>query len=130
MATGPTELVIANAAGKLSLSSDRITETRTGAAPAAFDRRPEAAPTDVAAYVGAYRSPELDTAYEVVMREGQLWLKRRKFPDAAMTPTIADSFLASGSGNEAHIEFRRDSSGRVSGFALTAGRVRHIEFQR
>jgi CubicO group peptidase (beta-lactamase class C family) len=130
VATAPAELVIANNAGKLTLSRDSITETRPGAPAAVYDRCPQAAPQDLAPYAGAYRSPELDTSYEVVLREGRLWLKRRKFDDAALSPTITDGFLASGSGGETHLEFRRDSAGRISGFSLTAGRVRRIEFQR
>ena len=95
-----------------------------------FERRPEAAPKDLAAFAGVYRGEELDTSYEVVLRDGKLWVKRRKFKDAPMTPTIADCFLAVVDGGETHIEFHRDGAGRVMRFEMNAGRVRRIEFKR
>lgn len=130
VAVSPRELVLVSGAGKVTLAGERITESRNGAAPAVFVRRQEAAPKDLAAFAGVYRSEELDTSYEVVLRDGKLWIKRRKFHDAPMTPTIVDSFLGVVDGGEAHIEFHRDEAGRVQRFELNAGRVRHIEFKR
>ena len=121
---------LANAAGTVTLESGRITEKRPGAAPAVYERRAEAARTDLAAYAGVYRSEELDTSYEVRLRDGKLSLKRRKFAEAAMTPTLDDCFLVRVDGPEAHLVFHRDAAGRVTGFDLNAGRVRHLEFKR
>ena len=44
-----------------------------------------------------------------------------------LRPLYRDGFYAGGAGL---IRFERDRQGRVSGFVLWAGRVRHLRFQR
>lgn len=127
---GGKELLLGNGAGTVTLEAGRLTEKRTGTASTVFERSAEAKPKDLAAYAGVYRSQELDTSYEVRLHDGKLFLKRRKFAEAAMSPTVDDGFVVRVDGPEAHLVFHRDAAGRVSGFDLNAGRVRHLEFQR
>ncbi len=130
VATSPTELEVSSGAAKVTLAGGRITEARAGSPAAVYERGAEFVPKDPAAYAGVYRSEELDVSYEIVASEGKLWLTRRKFGTVPMAPTVADCFLAAVNSTQALLEFRRNPAGRVAGFALTAGRVRHIEFQR
>jgi hypothetical protein len=58
----------------------------------------------------------------------KLWLKRLRWTPAQLTPTIQDGFLVSIGIGEAHLGFQRDAHGKVSGFLLNAGRVRHVRF--
>jgi hypothetical protein len=88
-----------------------------------------------AAYAGTYYSPELDVNYTVMVQEGQLILKRRKYGISRLLPTFADGFTGDispkvwGSGR-LNIIFNRDDKDRVAGFRLSAGRVRNLCFVR
>jgi hypothetical protein len=125
-----SEWVIGTGPATVKVDGDRLTETRPGNAPYVFERRPEWAGAELASFTGTYRSGELDAAWEITLRDGKLWLKRRKFAAIPMNPLIQDGFLAAVDGGKGLIEFQRDGAGRVSGFALSAGRVRHIAFKR
>jgi hypothetical protein len=80
--------------------------------------------------VGTYHSEELDVPYQVVSDGSKLWLKRMKYKPTALAPTIQDCFLTAVNGSEAHLEFERDGQGKVTGFLLNIGRVRHLRFTR
>jgi hypothetical protein len=82
---------------------------------------------ELAAYAGRYRSEELDVEWTLaVATDSALTLSRRRFPDQRATGAYRDGF---GSGVGA-IRFTRDPGGRITGFLLSAGRVRHIRFER
>ncbi|MCU1232428.1 MAG: beta-lactamase [Candidatus Solibacter sp.] len=130
---GPAKLQIAapvGSGGTVALAGDRITETRPGAHPEVYERRAEAQPKDLAAYAGTYHSDELDVPYQIQVTDGKLWLKRMKYKPTLLAPTMADGFLTPVNNSEAHLEFERDPQGRVTGFLLNIGRVRHLRFQR
>jgi hypothetical protein len=93
-----------------------------------FERREPFAPTpdELAAFAGAYRSDELEATYRLRVHEGALRLERMKQPPATLQPVVADTFT----GQPGTITFVRDASGRVTGFTLDAGRVRHLKFSR
>jgi hypothetical protein len=82
------------------------------------------------AYAGSYYSPELGVTWPIVVENGKLVLKL----DAAalteiageLTPAMRDAFSAGGG----FLQFKRDKSGRVTGFALSASRMRDIGFER
>jgi hypothetical protein len=82
---------------------------------------------DLAEYAGTYYSEELDTRYTLVVKDGKLILRRKKFDDAPLNPTLPESFRDPDLGE---LKFTRDSSKRVSGFELNAGRVRHLQFSK
>jgi CubicO group peptidase (beta-lactamase class C family) len=108
-----------------------------GPAPAFALIRPEddtaqftrAAPFDapLADFVGTYASDELDVQLVVELRGDSLVLTRRPADVMAMTPRYRDDFDVDELGN---VRFARDGSGRVTGFAIYAGRVRDVRFRR
>jgi len=89
--------------------------------------RPKPDAMTLAGYAGDYRSPELDAGYRFsvtgdTLRFSQAWEK-----PVALRPIYQDGFLA---GNAGIIRFLRDPRGRVVGFVLWAGRVRHLRFEK
>jgi CubicO group peptidase (beta-lactamase class C family) len=116
--------------GTIVLAGESLTETRPGARPVRYEKRYEAAPKSLIEYTGTYHSDELDIPYQIVSDGSKLWLKRMKSKPSALAPTIQDCFLASINNSEAHLEFERDGQGKVTGFLLNIGRVRHLRFTR
>lgn len=91
----------------------------------------EAAPVTgaaaLASYAATYRSPELDAVGAIVARGDSLFLDggwRGRIP---LTPLFRDGF---GMPGNQRLRFTRDARGRVTGFTLWAGRVRHLRFDR
>lgn len=81
----------------------------------------------LAEYAGVYYSEELDTRYTVVVKDGKLAMRRRKFEDTPLKPKSADEFTAANAGS---IKFTRDAQKRVAGFEINAGRVRNLRFTK
>lgn len=81
----------------------------------------------LAGYAGEYRSPELDAAWRLAMRGDTLQVARAWQTPIPLRPLYKDGFSA---GEEGLIRFLRDGRGRVTGFVLWAGRVRHLRFER
>ena len=88
-----------------------------------------AAPFDapIADFVGTYASDELDVQLVVERRGDSLVMRRRPADVMAMSPRYRDDFEVGELGN---VRFVRDASGRASGFAIYAGRVRDVKFRR
>jgi CubicO group peptidase (beta-lactamase class C family) len=84
-------------------------------------------PAQLGEFAGAYYSDELDTRYTVIVKDGKLAVRRRKFEDVALVPKSADEFTLADVGV---VRFIRDPQKRVSGFEINAGRVRHLVFSR
>lgn len=84
----------------------------------------------LAEYAGRYRSPELDSTYEVeVDAEGRLVASHWRNDPSVLTPTGSDTFT----GDQwflPEVRFVRDDSGRVTGFTVTGTRVRDLIFER
>ena len=78
-------------------------------------------------YAGTYTSDELDVKLVVAAKGDQLVLRRRPADEIELRPTYVDDFAAPGLGT---IRFARDKSGRVTGFAIFAGRVIDVRFTR
>jgi hypothetical protein len=108
---------------RLRIESDEVEDA---------ERIAVAVPPDSAlpAYVGTYYSPELDVAWDVVLRDGHLELARVKASlvnfGGPFVPVRRDAFTA-GAG---YVQFTRDAAGRVTGFDLSASRMRDIRFDR
>ena len=80
-------------------------------------------------YAGEYRSPELDSSYEVVVESGRLVARHWRNPPSTLSPTREDVFA----GDQwwfPEVRFNRDATGRVDGFAVTGARVRDLIFER
>ena len=94
-----------------------------------FDRvgAPVTTPERIGELAGRYRSEELDVDWTVrAGDDGGLLLERRRLPVQPLRPVFEDGFAA-GVGS---LRFTRGADGRVDGFLLTSGRVRHIRFDR
>jgi CubicO group peptidase (beta-lactamase class C family) len=88
---------------------------------------PDASRARLAQHVGRYRSEELDVDWTIRFEgDTTLVLVRRRAPDQRLTPVYVDGFAA-GVGS---LRFTRNSAGRIDGFLLTSGRIRHIRFER
>lgn len=90
-----------------------------------FVRQPPAFQT-FDAYVGRYRSEELDTEYAIELRDGKLLRVHRSLDEAELRPIARDLFSRGG----VTYEFARDRRGRVTGVTVHAGRVRSVAFTR
>jgi hypothetical protein len=89
--------------------------------------RPQPDSAALAALAGEYRNPELDARVRLALVRDTLRLDRGWQAAIPLTPLYRDGFVAGDVGN---IRFVRDRRGRVTGFVLWAGRVRHLRFDR
>ena len=80
----------------------------------------------LAGYAGTYVSPEIEPVYRIVVENDSLVLKRLKSKPEKHEPTVKDHF----SGLNGDIHFERDSTGKVTGFVLSAGRVTNFHFKK
>jgi CubicO group peptidase (beta-lactamase class C family) len=92
-----------------------------------FTRLPLASATaKLSDYVGSYDSPEVAVTWLVKPDSGGLVVMRDGRRVGKLEAVSRDVFLEDGS----TMDFTRDRSGRVTGFVLEAGRVRHLRFTR
>jgi CubicO group peptidase (beta-lactamase class C family) len=89
--------------------------------------RPRLDSASLAEYAGDYRSPELGAGYHLAIRGDTLRILRGWETPIPLAPFYQDGFRA---GNAGVIRFVRDSRGKVTGFVLWTGRVRHLRFER
>ncbi len=75
-------------------------------------------------FAGAYFSEELDTDWELAVRDDALYLTDG--PDDPLVPTVKDEFRL----GYVTMKFARDEVGRVTAMTVDAGRVRGIGFTR
>jgi hypothetical protein len=66
----------------------------------------------------------MDAVFRISVKDGKLQLARTKLRTAVIDPMFKDSFRTS----SGVMQFARDAAGRVSGFQLQGGRVRHLKF--
>jgi hypothetical protein len=83
-------------------------------------------PAKLAEYAGDYRSNEVDATHTWKVEKGQLVVYVNDRRLGVLEPTYNDGF-ARGS---TVIDVQRDAKGRIAGFLLEAGRVRHLRFTR
>ncbi len=82
---------------------------------------------EMQALAGSYYSQELDSTYRIEVRDGKLKLLRKKLRTHDVEPTFADALYVRQLGF-ARVE--RGANGKVTGFRLTAGRIRDLEFKK
>jgi CubicO group peptidase (beta-lactamase class C family) len=92
----------------------------------ALVRVPSVAPaaTELAAFAGVYRTDEMDAVFRISVSGEGLQLERLKVTPAALEPLFADAFRSP----VGILRFSRNAAGRVTGFLLEGGRVRHMKF--
>ena len=110
-AAGPSRMIVRTAA-------ETVTYTRADTA--------ALTPAKLAEYAGDYRSNEVDATHTWKVEKGQLVLYVNDRRLGVLEPTYKDGF-ARGS---TVIDVMRDAKGRIAGFVLEAGRVRHLRFTR
>ncbi len=124
--------------------TEYVFEDRKGEAPPTVRRTPAGEPPDIftrsvvvhpsarelTQYAGRYWSEELEVAYVVSFKEGQLTIRHRPFPAVPLLPTYADGFAPGGRSGGLLIRFTRDESGNIDGLSAYSGRVRHLRFSK
>ena len=101
---------------------------RTTGEAVTFTRADTAAltPAQLAEYAGDYRSREADATHTWKVEKGQLVAYASDRRLGVLEPTYKDGFTRGGN----VIDVERDAKGRIVGFVLEAGRVRHLRFTR
>jgi CubicO group peptidase (beta-lactamase class C family) len=101
---------------------------RTTAETVTYTRADTAAltPAKLAEYAGDYRNDEVDATHTWKVEKAQLVLYINDRRLGVLEPTYKDGFTRGGS----VIDVVRDPKGRITGFVLEAGRVRHLRFTR
>lgn len=89
---------------------------------------PGDSPARLAEYAGSYYSEELDTKYELAPLGGRLLVKKRVADGLTLSPQYADVF---GDGDRMiSARFVREPGGRVTGFLLSASRIKGLVFKK
>jgi CubicO group peptidase (beta-lactamase class C family) len=83
-------------------------------------------PAKLAEYAGNYRSDEVEATHNWKIEKGQLVLYINDRRLGVLEPSYRDGFTRGGS----VIDVQRDAKGRITGFLVEAGRVRHLRFTR
>lgn len=85
---------------------------------------------DLDGLAGRYFSAELDVSYEMISKDDQLFLRRRKYGSQLCRPTGEDSFRVS-SGLSLAFKVDRDvETQEVVGFRVSSGRVKDLKFRK
>ena len=84
-------------------------------------------PEQLAPLAGTYTSDDAETTFLAAVDQGALVLKHRPDVTIKLTPMYADAF---GAGQLGTVIFRRDGSGRPTGFSVVQDRVWDMRFQR
>jgi hypothetical protein len=83
-------------------------------------------PAALAEYAGDYRSDEVEATHTWKVEKGELVLYVNNRRLGVLEPTYKDGFTRGGN----VIDMVRDTKGRITGFVVEAGRVRHLRFTR
>ena len=109
---------------------DQMAEAPEPPAPEEEPEHPPLTEAQARQYTGSYRSPELDSTYDIVIDdEGRLVAEHWRNDPQVLTPTGDDTFV----GNPRifpGLRFVRDGSGRITAFTITGVRVRDLIFER
>jgi hypothetical protein len=80
----------------------------------------------LAEYAGEYRSDEAEVTHAWRVEKGQLVVYAGYRRLGVLEPTYKDGFTRGGS----VIDVMRDAKGRITGYVVESGRVRHLRFSR
>jgi CubicO group peptidase (beta-lactamase class C family) len=83
-------------------------------------------PAQLAAYAGNYRNDEVETTQTWKVEKGKLEVYANNRRLGVLEPSYKDGFTRGG--NE--IDIQRDTKGRITGYLVESGRVRHLRFTR
>jgi CubicO group peptidase (beta-lactamase class C family) len=110
-AAAPARMIVRSA-------SDSVTFTRADSA--------VLTPAQLAEFAGDYRSDEVEATHSWKVEKGQLVLYVNDRRVGVLEPSYKDGFTRGGN----VIDMTRDARGRITGFVVEAGRVRHLKFTR
>lgn len=80
-------------------------------------------------FAGKYYSPEIETVYNLNLKEEKLVFTTYQLPDEVeLNPTDKDSFSAGFP--VADLSFERDEQGNIKGFRASSGRTRGVYFEK
>ena len=82
------------------------------------------------AFAGTYYSPELGVSWAIELREGRLVRRQWLLPDQILRPVLPDTFTGDLSEGRYTLQFRRDATGGVTGFAVATTMASARAFQR
>jgi CubicO group peptidase (beta-lactamase class C family) len=101
---------------------------RTAGDVVTFTREDAAQPTaaQLAEYAGDYQNDEVEATHTWKVERDTLVLYLNNRRLGALTPSYRDGFTRAG----AVIDMQRDAAGRITGFLVESGRVRHLRFTR
>jgi hypothetical protein len=83
-------------------------------------------PAQLAEYAGDYRSEEVEATHSWKLEKGQLVVYADGRRLGVLEPSYRDGFTRGGN----VIDVQRDAKGRITGYVVEAGRVRHLRFTR
>jgi CubicO group peptidase (beta-lactamase class C family) len=91
-------------------------------------RTARAAPSsaELATLAGRYHSDEIDSTYDLAVADGGLAVSCLRFEPVKLAPGETDAFDGGGT----RLTVVRDSRGAPSGFSISTGRVRGLQFQK
>lgn len=84
-------------------------------------------PEELERYTGRYVSPELETIYDLDVRDGRLVAEHRWNGTIELSPQVREGVLR---GQFLRLRFERDEDGRVTGFHASAGRTDDVWFRK
>jgi CubicO group peptidase (beta-lactamase class C family) len=101
---------------------------RTTGETVTFTRADTAAltPAQLAEFAGSYRNDEVEATHVWKIEKGELVLYANERRLGVLEPSYKDGFTRGGS----VIDVQRDARGRITGFVVESGRVRHLRFTR
>jgi CubicO group peptidase (beta-lactamase class C family) len=103
-------------------------EAKSNNAPEASSPQPSLTLTaeQLSEYTGAYYSEELDATFRFVIEDGMLLIKGRNAPRVGLVSHAKDEFRRLGQS----FSFVRNDQRKITGFVLSGGRARGIQFVR
>jgi hypothetical protein len=84
---------------------------------------------ELSQYAGQFYNDETDAGYTVIVKDDKLFVRHRKFADAALTPLAGDQFRCDNWWMN-NLKFIRDKKGIVTGFEVNAGRILHLQYNK
>jgi CubicO group peptidase (beta-lactamase class C family) len=101
---------------------------RTASETVAYARADSAAltPAQLAEYAGDYRNDEVETTQTWKVENGRLAIQANNRRLGMLEPSYRDGFTR----GDNEIDVQRDAKGRITGYMVEAGRVRHLRFTR
>jgi CubicO group peptidase (beta-lactamase class C family) len=82
---------------------------------------------DIKSYTGVYYSPELQTSYDIALKNDTLIVNHIRHEPVPMAAVAKDAFTTS-AWFMSKIEFNRNAQSEVTGFKASSGRVKNVRF--